>query len=69
MVSSQIENISGFENGIKGSELAEKKRLQALRFHSEIKDKEVIGLDLKGEIKRVVSRNQTYETSALIIAT
>ncbi len=65
-----IENFPGFEFGVKGSELVEKMRLQALRFHAQIRDaEEVIGLDLKGELKRVVSRRQTYEASALIIAT
>ncbi|MGA3060606.1 MAG: FAD-dependent oxidoreductase [Candidatus Bathyarchaeia archaeon] len=66
----QIENFPGFELGIKGNELTEKMRLQALRFHSEIRDnEEVIGLSLKGEVKRVVSRKQTYEAHAVIIAT
>ncbi len=66
----QIENFPGFELGIKGSELVEKMRLQALRFHSEIReDEEVIGLELKGEIKLVVSRKHTYEAHAVIIAT
>ena len=66
----QIENFPGFELGIKGSELVEKMRLQALRFQAEIRDdEEVIGLDLKGEVKRVVSRKQTYEAHAVIIAT
>jgi thioredoxin reductase (NADPH) len=65
-----LENLPGFESGIKGSDLVEKMRMQALRFHADIHDnEEVIGLELKGEVKRVVSRNQTYETSALIIAT
>jgi thioredoxin reductase (NADPH) len=66
----QIENFPGFEYGIKGSELVEKMRLQALRFHTEFRDnEEVIGLDLKGEVKRVVSRKQTYEAHAVIIST
>ena len=66
----KIENFPGFELGIKGSELVEKMRVQALRLHAEIKDdEEVIGLELQGEIKRVVSRKQTYQTSVLIIAT
>ncbi len=66
----QIENFPGFEFGIKGSELVDKMRSQALRFRAEIRDnEEVIGLDLKGEIKRVVSRRQTYEARAVIIAT
>ena len=66
----QIENFPGFELGIKGSELVEKMRLQALRFHAEIReDEEVIGLELKGEVKLVVSRKHTYEAHAIIIAT
>ncbi len=66
----QIENFPGFELGIKGSELVEKMRLQVLRFHGGIRDnEEVIGLELKGEVKRVVSRKQTYEARAVIIAT
>lgn len=66
----KIENFPGFEFGVKGSELVEKMRLQALRFQAQIVDaEEVVGLDLKGERKRVVSRKQTYEASAVIIAT
>jgi len=66
----RIENFPGFEFGVKGSELVEKMRLQALRFQAEIKDsEEVIGLDLKNELKKVVSRKQTYEAKAVIIAT
>ncbi len=66
----KIENFPGFEFGVKGSDLAEKMRLQALRFEAEIADnEEVIGLDLRGELKRVVSRKQTYEASSVIIAT
>ena len=66
----KIENFPGYEFGVKGSDLVEKMRLQALRFHAEISDtEEVIGLDLIGEVKHVISRKQTYETLALIIAT
>ena len=66
----QIENFPGFEFGIKGSELVEKMRVQALGFHAEIRDdEEVTGLELKGEVKRVISRKQTYEAHSVIIAT
>ena len=66
----QIENFPGFDVGIKGSELVEKMRLQALRFQTEFREnEEVIALDFKGEIKRVVSRKQPYEANAVIIAT
>lgn len=66
----RIENFPGFEFGIKGDELVEKMRLQAMRFHAQINDaEEVIGLDLNVDFKRVVTRKQTYEVDALIIAT
>ncbi|HLN89461.1 MAG TPA: FAD-dependent oxidoreductase [Candidatus Binatia bacterium] len=66
----KIENFPGFPEGIKGSELVEKMNQQALRFNAQFKsDEEVVGLDLKGKTKKVTSRKQSYETSALIIAT
>jgi len=66
----KIENFPGFEFGVKGNDLVEKMRSQALRFHAQISDtEEVVGLDLKGDCKRVISRTQSYEGSALIIAT
>ncbi len=66
----KIENFPGFPEGIKGSELTELMSQQAKRFNAEFKDnEEVVALDLKGEVKRVVSRKQNYEASALIIAT
>ncbi len=66
----KIENFPGFEQGIKGSDLVEKMSKQASRFNADIKiNEEVIGLDLHDEVKKVISRRQNYETSALIIAT
>jgi len=66
----KIENFPGFPEGVKGSELVEKMIQQAMRFNAEFKgDEEVVGLDLKGELKKVVSRRQNYEASTLIIAT
>ena len=66
----KIENFPGFPEGIKGSELVDRMIQQAARFNAEFKSsEEVVGLDLKGEIKKVVSRKQNYEASTLIIAT
>lgn len=66
----KIENFPGFPDGVKGSELSDKMTQQATRFHAEFKiDEEVVGLDLKGEMKKVVSRKQTYEAPTVIIAT
>jgi thioredoxin reductase (NADPH) len=66
----QIENFPGFEEGIKGNELTEKMERQATRLGAKIQtSEEVVDLDLSGEVKRAVSRNNSYLASALIIAT
>jgi thioredoxin reductase (NADPH) len=67
---SRVENFPGFEEGIKGRELTEKMRKQAVRFGAEIMQaEEVVGLHLSGEIKRVTTRKRTYLGRAVIIAT
>lgn len=66
----KIENYPGFQASIKGSELAENMSQQATRFGAElIPNEEVIGLELRDKIKRVVTRKQSYEASAVILAT
>jgi thioredoxin reductase (NADPH) len=66
----KIENFPGFPEGIGGGELVDRMKQQAMRFKAEFRsDEEVVGLDLKGEVKKVVSRKQTYEAQTLIIAT
>jgi thioredoxin reductase (NADPH) len=64
-----IENFPGFEHGVKGSDLIQKMTEQATRFNAEFKtEEEVVGLDVKGEVKKVTSRKQTYEAKVLILA-
>jgi thioredoxin reductase (NADPH) len=66
----RIENFPGFEEGIKGHELTEKIRKQAVRFGGKIMEaEEVVGLDLDGEIKRVITRERTYQGRVVIVAT
>ena len=66
----KIENFPGFPDGISGNELANRMRLQAERFNAEFRsDEEMIGLDLESETKKVISRKQTYQAPAIIIAT
>ncbi len=66
----KLENYPGFPEGIKGSELVEKMRQQAERFKAQFNaDEEVEGIELQDSVKRVISRKQTYEAKALIIAT
>jgi thioredoxin reductase (NADPH) len=66
----KIENYPGFPEGIKGSELIEKMTAQAQRFKAQLQsDEEVVGIEIQDSHKRVISRKQTYEASAVIIAT
>lgn len=66
----KLENYPGFPEGIKGSELVEKMQKQAERFKVQFSfDEEVVGIELQNSAKRVISRKQTYEAKALIIAT
>ena len=66
----QIKNFPGFPDGIIGAELADKMRQQAERFKAEFRsDEEMVGLDLEDETKKVVTRKQTYQAKAVIIAT
>ena len=65
----RVENFPGFEEGIKGRELTEKMRKQAVRFGAKIMEtEEAVDLDLKGEIKVVTTRKRTYLGRAVIIA-
>ncbi len=65
-----IENFPGFDEGIKGSDLAEKMRRQAERLGAEIvTSEEVAGLELAGEVKHVFTRKQTYDAYVIILAT
>lgn len=66
----KLENYPGFPEGIKGSELVEKMQKQAERFTVQFNfDEEVVGINLHDSAKHIVSRKQTYDAKAIIIAT
>ncbi len=68
--SSRIENFPGFEEGIKGHELTDRMKKQALRFGARIMEsEEVVNLDLNRETKRVTTRKLTYQGRSVIVAT
>jgi thioredoxin reductase (NADPH) len=69
-LASKLENYPGFPESIKGSELAEKMKTQVERFKVQFNpDEEVVGIEITDSKKLVISRKQTYEATALIIAT
>ena len=63
-----IENYPGVEP-IPGMELAEKMRKQAEKFGCEFKLETVVSLELKGEIKKIKTKENEYSAKIVIIAT
>ncbi len=69
-IAPKIENFPGFEEEIAGVELAEKMVSQATRLGVQLQiSEEAIGLEVNSSPKRVITRQTTYEASAVIVAT
>ncbi len=67
---SLYENYPGFPEGIMATELIDRMQKQASKFGAEIKYlEEVTDLDLKRELKKVITNKAAYESFALVIAT
>jgi len=70
LITEEIENYPGFPDGISGIELAEKMKMQFLKFEGEIKNGEVEDISFKEEKKIIKLKNgETFITDVLIIAT
>ncbi|MEM2094762.1 MAG: FAD-dependent oxidoreductase [Candidatus Bathyarchaeia archaeon] len=64
-----VENYAGFPEGIRGVELARRMMAQFKRFGGRVNiNEEVIALDLKNQVKTVVTRKAKYVARAVIIA-
>ncbi|MDZ7722837.1 MAG: thioredoxin-disulfide reductase [candidate division KSB1 bacterium] len=64
-----LENYPGFPEGIGGMEMYQKFEEQAQKFGATVLYEDVTRVDLKGDIKRVETANEKYETQTVIIAT
>ncbi len=69
MLTTEVENFPGFSEGILGPKLMEEMRKQAEKFGAEIENKNVIKVDLNGEVKNVWVGEDEYEAKVVIIST
>ncbi|MBI5675597.1 MAG: FAD-dependent oxidoreductase [Nitrospirae bacterium] len=66
---SKIENYPGLCSPMSGKELLDIFRKQAIGFGSEYVEAQVVGVNLEGEVKEVITMDKTYKGKSLIIAT
>jgi thioredoxin reductase (NADPH) len=69
MNTTEVENYSGFRNGIMGPELMDNMRAQSERFGAELVSDDVTAVELTGAIKTVSTATDTYRAHAVILAT
>lgn len=69
MLTREVENFPGFENGILGPELMSSMRKQAERCGAELLFEHATAADFKSEPFKVTAGNKVYEAKTVIIAT
>ncbi|MGD9130652.1 MAG: thioredoxin-disulfide reductase [Candidatus Bathyarchaeota archaeon] len=69
MLTQEVENFPGFENGILGPELMEKMRKQAERLGAELIFENATSVDFKSKPFKVTVGNTVYEAKTVILAT
>ena len=69
MLTQEVENFPGFENGILGPELMSSMRKQAERCGAELLFEHATAVDFKSEPFKVTAGNKVYEAKTVIIAT
>ncbi len=69
MLTREVENFPGFENGILGPKLMEEMRKQAERCDAELIFENVTSADFKSKPFKVTAGNKVYEAKTVIIAT
>ncbi|OGW39232.1 MAG: thioredoxin reductase [Nitrospirae bacterium RBG_13_39_12] len=67
--SSRIENYPGLTKPLPGKELLDIMKRQALGFGAEYFEVQVVGVNLSGDIKEVITMSKTYSGKTVIIAT
>ena len=68
MITREVENFPGFENGVLGPELMEKMRKQAERFGAKLVFENATSVDFKSKPFKVTVGDTVYEAKTVIIA-
>jgi thioredoxin reductase (NADPH) len=69
MITSDVENYPGFEDGIIGPELMATMRKQAARFGAELISDDVTSVDFSGHPLKVTVSGEEYQAHSVIVAT
>jgi thioredoxin reductase (NADPH) len=69
MTTTEVENFSGFPDGVMGPDLMDNMRKQAERFGAELLTDDATRLELTGDIKKVYVGDTEYRARAVILAT
>jgi thioredoxin reductase (NADPH) len=69
MTTTEVENFSGFPDGVMGPDLMDSMRKQAERFGAELLTDDATRVELAGDIKRVHVGGTEYRARAVILAT
>src|SRR5947199_3339364 len=69
MITSDVENYPGFEDGILGPELMATMRKQAARFGAELVSDDVTSVDFSGHPLKVTVSGEEYQAHTVIVAT
>lgn len=69
LLTTVVENMPGFPDGVLGYELIDRMRKQAEKFGARFTDADVESVDFKSRPLKVVADGKTYETDSVIIAT
>lgn len=69
MLTTDVDDFPGFENGIQGPELMDKIRKQAERFGTKFINEDVVSVDLKNKPYTVKTESQQFKTDSIILAT
>ncbi len=69
MNTTDVENFSGFPDGIKGPDLMDSIRKQAERFGAQLVTDDATAVELRGDVKTVHVSDVTYRARTVILAT